>query len=101
MMYAYACAPKEPRRDKEERAATNACRPAVRAVVATLDRQTPVLLAGKWALLSVIGRQKGLFKTRGFTDRKWTLEDMVSEELKNGKERMDDDSEVQQPDGDE
>ena len=73
VIHAYACRAAEPKRKKDERAATNACRGLVMQSVAHLSEFTPTLLAGSWALLSATGTEKGLFKTRGFTDRVWTL----------------------------
>ena len=71
---AYACMPKEPRRDVEERAAVAACRPLLRSFTDKLDPATPTLLAGKWAQLALTGSEKGLFKKRGFVDMKWALD---------------------------
>lgn len=70
---AFACTPNEPQRDTENRAATLACRPLVRHYVDKLPPETPTLLCGKWATLSLTGREKGLFATRGFRDDKWSL----------------------------
>lgn len=70
---AYACMPKEPRRDTEERLAVACCRPLLRHFTAALPVETPTLLAGKWAQLAMTGSEKGLFKKRGFVDMKWTL----------------------------
>ena len=70
---AYACMPKEPRRDVEERAAVACCRPLLRHFTDALPVTTPTLLAGKWALLAMTGREKGLFNSRGFVDMKWDL----------------------------
>lgn len=79
IVHSYACMATEPKRDKEERAATNACRPLMRKLVEQLPRSTPTLLAGKWALLSLTGKQKGLFTTRGFVDMKWKVTDGAKE----------------------
>jgi uracil-DNA glycosylase family 4 len=70
---AYACTPKEPRQDKEERLAVACCRPLLRHFVAALPATTPTLLAGKWARLAMTGKEKGLFSNRGFVDMKWDL----------------------------
>ena len=70
---AYACMPKEPRRDVEERAAVAACRPLLRSFTDKLPPTTPTLLAGKWAQLALTGAEKHLFKRRGFVDMKWDL----------------------------
>lgn len=70
---AFACTPNEPQRDTENRAATLACRPLVRYYADKLPPETPTLLCGKWAMLSMTGRDKGLFATRGFRDDKWDL----------------------------
>ncbi len=75
VMNAYACTPKEPRQDKEERLAVECCRPLLSHFVAALPATTPVLLAGKWAMLAMTGKEKGLFNGRGFVDLKWTLAD--------------------------
>lgn len=77
---AYACVPIEPRRDTEERAAVRCCRPLLRYYVDRLPPETPTLLAGKWAMLAMTGREKGLFATRGFTDREWTLDREAKDE---------------------
>lgn len=70
---AYACMPKEPRRDVEERQAVACCRPLLRYFTDALDAKTPTLLAGKWALLAMTGKEKGLFNSRGFVDMRWDL----------------------------
>lgn len=70
---AFACTPNEPQRDSENRAATLACRPLVRYYADKLPPETPTLLCGKWAMLSMLGREKGLFATRGFRDDNWNL----------------------------
>ncbi len=70
---AYACTPKEPRQDKEERLAVACCRPLLTSYTSRLPPETPTLLAGKWALLALTGKEKGLFNSRGFVDMKWDL----------------------------
>lgn len=75
---AYACMPKEPRRDVEERLAVACCRPLLRHFTAALPATTPTLLAGKWAQLALTGSEKGLFKKRGFIDMKWDLQSGLS-----------------------
>lgn len=75
VIHAYACQATEPRRDRDERKATIACRPLVGHLIQNLSVHTPVMLAGKWALLSMTGKEKGLFNTRGFVDAKFTLKD--------------------------
>lgn len=80
--HAYACQPIEPKKDKFERAATNACRPLILKLIESIPPETPTLLAGKWALLSVTGREKGLFTSRGFVDMKWSLKDGAASEIK-------------------
>lgn len=75
---AYACTPKEPRRDSEERRAVACCRPLLRFFTGQLPPETPTMLAGKWALLAMTGREKGLFTTRGFVDMKWDLQSGLS-----------------------
>ena len=82
MVNAFACTPIEPQRDTENRQAVECCRPLVRHYLSKLPAQTPTLLAGKWAMLSVTGREKGLFATRGFVDREWTLAQAVDKSKK-------------------
>lgn len=77
---AWACQGFEPRKDKDERKATLSCRPLVQATLAQLDPRTPVFLAGKWAQLSVDGRERGLFTRRGFRDDKWKIGDPLHKE---------------------
>lgn len=77
---AYACQAEEPKRLKDERAATNACRPLLLQQLASTPADTPTLLAGKWALLAMTGKEKGLFTTRGFVDKKWRLTDAARRE---------------------
>lgn len=77
---AYACMAEEPKRLKDERAATNACRPLLLQQLAQTPPATPTLLAGKWALLAMTGKEKGLFTTRGFVDKKWRLTDAARRE---------------------
>lgn len=72
---AYACMPKEPRQDKEERLAVECCRPLLAHFLSALPAETPTLLAGKWAMLALTSREKGLFAGRGFVDMEWTLAD--------------------------
>ena len=79
---AYACQAEEPKRLKDERAATNACRPLLLQQLAQTPPATPTLLAGKWALLAMTGKEKGLFTTRGFVDKKWRLTDAATKEDK-------------------
>lgn len=78
VMNAYACMPKEPRRDVEERAAVACCRPLIRSYTDSLPTETPTLLAGKWARLAMTGKEKGLFANRGFVDMKWNLQSGLS-----------------------
>lgn len=70
----FACMPNEPQRDRDNRAATVACRPLVRYYTDKLPPETPTLLCGKWAMLSMVGREKGIFATRGFRDDGWRLD---------------------------
>lgn len=77
---AYACMPKEPRQDKEERLAVACCRPLLRHFTAGLPATTPTLLAGKWAQLAMTGKEKGLFSSRGFVDMKWDLQSGLTTE---------------------
>ncbi len=72
---AYACMPREPRREAEERLAVACCRPLLRHFTDALPAETPTLLAGKWAQLAMTGKEKGLFAGRGFVDMKWSLQD--------------------------
>lgn len=72
---AYACTPKEPRREAEERLAVACCRPLLLHFTGALPVDTPTLLAGKWAQLAMTGKEKGLFAGRGFVDMKWSLQD--------------------------
>jgi hypothetical protein len=78
---AYACMPKEPRRDVEERLAVACCRPLLKSYTDKLDPQTPTLLAGKWARLAMTGKEKGLFANRGFVDMKWDLQAGLSSKV--------------------
>lgn len=84
VIHAYACTPTKLRKDKDERAAVHACRPLLLNAIKNLPPSTPTLLAGKWATLAVLGKEKGLMNSRGFTDREWTLAD-VPAELTKGK----------------
>jgi uracil-DNA glycosylase len=79
---AFACTPNEPQRDTENRAATLACRPLVRYYTNKLPPETPTLLCGKWAMLSLTGTEKGMFATRGFRDDKWTLQSPLKKDEK-------------------
>lgn len=80
---AFACMANEPQRDTENRRATEACRPLLRYYTDKLPPGTPTMLAGKWAMLAMTGREKGLFSTRGFRDDAWTLNTpMKRDELK-------------------
>ena len=71
----FACRANHPAKDKDERKATQCCKPLVTATLAKVDPATPVLLAGKWSMLAVAGREKGLGKVRGFRDDKWRIGD--------------------------
>ena len=82
--HAYACTPPALTKDKFERAAVAACRPLVQHTIKDLLLSTPVMVAGKWALLSLTGSEKHLFNTRGFIDMKWVVTD--SKEVTNEKE---------------
>lgn len=77
---AYACSPIEPRRDTEERRAVQACRPLLKHYTDKLPPETPTLLAGKWAMLALTGKEKGLFATRGFVDADWSLSTKLAAE---------------------
>lgn len=77
---AYACHAPEPRRDADERAAINACRPLLQHYLKNIPKDTPTLLAGKWALLAVTGDEDGLMATRGFRDDKWSVADALKKE---------------------
>lgn len=70
---AYACAAKEPRRDKEERQATNCCKPLLKWQLRHITADTPVMILGKWAKLGLIGDEDGVFAGRGFVDKKWNI----------------------------
>jgi hypothetical protein len=48
--------------------------------VGKLDSATPTLLAGKWAMLAMTGREKGLVKNRGFVNQKWRIGDPLKAE---------------------
>lgn len=76
---AYACIPKEPRREPEERLAVACCRPLLIQTIRALPAETPVLAAGKWAKLALTGVEEGLFSGRGFVDMDWTLDDVKEE----------------------
>lgn len=78
--YAWACQPHEPRKELEERKAVACCRPLLLQQVAKLPTDTPTLLAGKWAMLAMTGREKGLVKNRGFVNMKWRIGDPLREE---------------------
>lgn len=71
----WACQGHEPKKDVEERAATVACRPLVMAALRARPSLTPVLLCGKWAKLSVTGKEEGLFANRGFRDDEWRVDE--------------------------
>lgn len=80
--YAWACQPHEPRKELEERKAVECCRPLLQQAVGKLPATTPTLLAGKWAMLAMTGREKGLVKNRGFVNQKWNIGDpLKSEEI--------------------
>lgn len=79
IVHAYACTPTKLRKDKDERAAVTACRPLLLSALKHLDPATPTMLAGKWATLALLGKEKGLFDSRGFTDRKWSLQQIATD----------------------
>lgn len=70
---AWACLAHEPRKEKEEREAVKCCRPLLWSYVGKLPVTVPVMLAGKWAMLALTGREKKLMAKRGFIDAKWTI----------------------------
>lgn len=78
--YAWACQPHEPRKELEERKAVACCRPLLKQAIGKLPPQTPTLLCGKWAMLAMTGREKGLVKNRGFVNKKWQVGDPLKEE---------------------
>lgn len=49
-----------------QRLATNCCRPVLKAQLATLPKQTPVLAMGKWAVFGLTNKDKGVMNSRGF-----------------------------------
>ncbi|UOF79699.1 ttudgA-like protein [Caudoviricetes sp.] len=80
----WACQGHEPKKEVEERAATIACRPLVAKTLTARNSLTPVLLCGKWAKLSVAGKEEGLFANRGFRDDNWRI---PSEHAQGGSDR--------------
>lgn len=73
VLHTYVCTAKEPKRDKEEKAATLACRGLLWKALGKVGMHTPMMLSGKWALLGVNGKQEGIFNSRGFVDATWTI----------------------------
>lgn len=78
--YAWACQPHEPRKEVEERKAVECCRPLLAAALARIPADTPTLVAGKWAMLAMTGREQGLVKNRGFVNSKWRIGDRLKTE---------------------
>lgn len=70
----WACLAPEPRKEKDERKAVECCKPLLWSRVGELPVTTPVMAAGKWAMLALTGREKGLMSRRGFVDLEWVIE---------------------------
>lgn len=66
IMYAMCCRPTAARTEKDLHDAVDACRPYVAAVLNQVHDDTPMLIAGKWAFVSITGRTKGHGNERGF-----------------------------------
>ena len=69
ILNALCCRPKQSRSEKDMHDAVNACRPYVAAVLDTVHDSTPMLIAGKWAFVSITGRTKGHGNERGFIQK--------------------------------
>ncbi|MFT3866826.1 MAG: hypothetical protein QM729_21395 [Solirubrobacterales bacterium] len=77
VVQSWACQAPFPFKNVQARKATNCCRPLVQQTLSKLDPALPVLLAGKWAQLSVLGTERGLSAKRGYVDADWTLKDAI------------------------
>lgn len=81
LINAWACLAPEPRKEVDERKAVECCRPLVQSALSTVPKDTPVMACGKWAMLSLTGREKGLTTRRGFLNEKWQIGDPLKEDV--------------------
>lgn len=74
MVNATCCAPRSGE-EKDFRAAVAACRPALLKQLALFPETTPVLAAGKWAMVGLNGSEKkgGIAYARGFIRKEWVI----------------------------
>lgn len=66
IMNAMLCLPKEAKSAADMRKATNCCKPAFEYQRSKLPATLHVMALGKWAAFAVFGKDKKVFKGRGF-----------------------------------